>query len=485
MKTVIAAIVALAGATPALAGDAATTQSLDQRLKVIERQLEIQQEDAQARARETPGTTAGEKGFGFKSAKGDFEIRFKTLLQADGRFYTGDLSGQNFRDSFLLRRAETGFDGSLGKLVGFRLMAQLAPNSSGAAGPLDDWLELRFHPAATIRVGRFKEPVGIETLQSSAALVFIERGLPSELTPSRDFGAQLQGGVFDSALIYAFGVFNGVADGRDAASSDADNRKELAGRIFSEPFRSSPGFLQGLGFGIGGSTGSRLPVAATNAFTSANNSTDPPTFTFTATGDASNSQLPTFRSPGQQNFFAYRSTGTGATTAAAGANVVQANGTFSRWSPQLYYYRYGFGLLGEYVESEHTVQTSAVKPTRLRHKAYQGVASYVLGGDAAYTGVKPAHPYQPGADGWGALEIAARYAVLDVDDRAFPTFADPATQATKATDWGAALNWHLTPNVRIGANYDLTRFGGGAGVTAAPLDRRQERAIFLRTQISF
>src|SRR3546814_10950975 len=42
----------------------------------------------------------------------------------------------------------------------------------------------------------------------------------------------------------------------DVCSSDL-NRKEIAARLFAEPFNNSPGFFQGLGFGVGGSYGDK------------------------------------------------------------------------------------------------------------------------------------------------------------------------------------------------------------------------------------
>ena len=43
-----------------------------------------------------------------------------------------------------------------------------------------------------------------------------------------------------------------------------------------------------------------------------------------------------------------------------------------------------------------------------------------------YTGVTPKHPFDPRNGHWGALQLVARYADLDVDNKAFPIFANPA-----------------------------------------------------------
>ena len=168
-------------------------------------------------------------------------------------------------------------EGSLGRLVGFRLMPEFAGDS---ATILDAYLDLRFDPRATLRVGKFKAPVGIERLQSSAATTFVELGLSSELAPSRDLGVQLQGEFDGGALTYAAGVFNGAPDGRDGASANSDDAFEYAARVFWEPFRGADNAAAGLGVGLAASTGD-------------------------VTGGGS-AALPRYRTPGQAQFFGYR-----------------------------------------------------------------------------------------------------------------------------------------------------------------------------------
>src|SRR5205823_3707158 len=106
---------------------------------------------------------------------------------------------------------------------------------------------------------KFKEPVGLERLQSGANLLFVERGLPTQLVPNRDVGVQLHGELFDGAVNYAAGLFNGVQDsGSGDSDVGSDDHKDVAARLFAQPFKKSkPGPLQGLGFGLGGSWGNQ------------------------------------------------------------------------------------------------------------------------------------------------------------------------------------------------------------------------------------
>ena len=413
---------------------------LDQRLRILERKLELQQEEQMTKTREAPLIVVNDKGASFKSAQGDYEVKIRGLIQGDGRFFLNDDAvPQN--DTFLLRTARPTIEGSLGKWVGFRFTPEFAGDS---ASIVDVYADLRFDPAYTLRVGKFTSPVGLERLQSSAALADIERSLASELAPNRDIGIQLQGDVAGGRLGYAIGMFNGTVDGRDAATSNPDDNFEYAGRIFFEPFKSSANALSGLGFGIGASVGDKQ--------------------------GSGNNFLPRYRTPGQVQFFNFRS-------------AVLADGQQSRWSPQGYYYRNAFGLLAEYIVSKQELSIGGVSE-ELSNKAWQATASYVLTGeDAGYRGViKPAQPFSPGTGGWGAFEAVGRYGALEIDDEAFPLFADPSVAAGKASSWTLGLNWYLNSNLKLVVNYLQTSLDGGA---AAGADREEEKAVFTRLQVAF
>lgn len=415
---------------------------LDQRLRVLERKLELQAEEATAKVASQPTVKLDDKGLSVKSpAPGDFELKFRGLVQADGRFYFGD--GEHPQnDTFLLRRVEPTIEGTFGRWVGFRLNAQLAGDSATVN---DAYVDLKFDPRATLRIGRYKGPVGLERLQSSAATEEVETGLPSELVPNRDIGAQLQGELAKSTVSYALGIYNGAPDGRDGLTTNPDRDFEFAGRVFVEPWKNSDGPLSGLGFGLGASSGEKH-------------------------GNGNNF-LPRYRTPGQVQFFSYLA-------------AVNADGQHGRWSPQAYFYRNAFGLIGEYVVSRQDVLLPATgQRATFDNRAWQLSAGWVLTGeDASYRGViKPDHPFAIGADGWGAFELVARHGRLDIDDGAFPVFADPAASASQANSWGVGLNWYLTSNFKLMGNYTRTTFTNGAPGS----DREDEQAVFTRAQLSF
>src|SRR5690606_32168608 len=104
-------------------------------------------------------------------------------------------------------------------------------------------------------------PVGLERLQSVSVVTFPERGFPTALVPSRDIGVQVQGGLGGSALTYAVGLFNGAGDGA-TGDSDLSDSKDVAGRLFFQPFAGGPAALRGLGFGIAGTVGEQRATPA-------------------------------------------------------------------------------------------------------------------------------------------------------------------------------------------------------------------------------
>ena len=431
-----------ASSPPDAADGVVSASDLDQRLRILERRLELQEEAATAKAASTPTVAlTADKGLSVKSPDGDVEIKLRGLVQADGRFFLDDdANPQN--DTFLFRRVRPTLEGSWGKLIGFRLTPEFAGDN---ATLVDAYLDLKFDPRATLRIGKVKGPVGLERLQGGGVTALIERGFATELVPNRDLGVQLQGEFAGAAINYVLGVYNGAPDGRDSPTSNPDNDFEVAGRVFVEPWKNAGNALSGLGFGIAGSQGDKA--------------------------GSGNNFLPRYRTPGQVQFFNYRSD-------------VAADGEHTRWSPQAWYYRNAFGLLGEYVSSKQdVVLPDSGARAALDNRAWHLTGSYVLTGeDAGYRGVaRPNHPFTIGGAGWGAFELAARYERLEIDKDAFPLFADPALVASRAASWGLGLNWYLTGNLKLVANYTQTRFDD-AGETG---DREDEKTFFTRAQFSF
>lgn len=450
----------VAEATNASAG---AIQELDQKVKVLERNNELAEEAAEAKAKETPKVNIGSQGFSLASANGDFGLQLKGVLQVDSRTFFGD-SGTTGNDGFLLRRARPVVQGTVFRDFDFNFTTDFG--GTGSPQIFDAYLNYKYSPALQVRGGKFKSPVGLEQLQADIYTLFNERSLVTDLVPNRDLGFQVHGDRFRGIASYAVGIFNGVGDSRNSSNGDVEDNKAFEGRVFLQPFKTSDSVFQGLGFGLGGSY---------ESMQGRNTSGLPGT-----TGGT----LPGYTTVGQQQFFAYNPTNRA---------VVLADGEHWRLSPQAYYYYGPYSLMGEYVLSNQKVARTVTAPLiseRLEHSAWQLSAGWIITGeDATFgSGVVPRNPFNPLNGRWGALQLALRYSQLDIDQNAFPLFADPRTSANSAQEWSVGLNWYLNRNVRVNTSFSHTRFeGAGASRATSPgsVTRNNENVLFTRVQLGF
>jgi phosphate-selective porin OprO/OprP len=289
-------------------------------------------------------------------------------------------------------------------------------------------------------MGRFKVPVGLETLQSTTGLMHVERGFPTGLVPGRDVGVMLTGSVARNRLQYALGVFDGTP-GTSEPGTDVDNTKEGAARLFATPFVDTGGLLKGLGVGIAGTFGA-------------------------VTGTSMTSGLRSLSTTGRQTFFQYRSD-------------ARADGRRWRVAPQARLFVGPVEVLGEYTVAGQDVRRGT-KERALTHRAWQVSGSVVLTGERAREGeVVPRDPFRS-ERGTGAVEVGARVHEVALDDTTVPTFAVPAA-AADAWAWGLTLNWYPNAMVRMMLGYERTTFEA-AGTEPT---RESENVLLARVQLAF
>lgn len=423
----------------------ARIKAMEQELELLKRQKEVDDEKAKSAAEKFATVEFGKKGLKISSPDKKYELTAKGYVQIDYRNFLGD-NNNTGRNDFIARRIRPSIEGKAGN-ASFRIMPDFAGSTTRI---FDAHIDYKVADALQFRLGKFKPPVGLERLQSATDMFFIERGHPTNFAPTRDLGFQVYGSLFGDKLEYQLGVFNGTTD-LGNTDNDSDDRKDVAGRIFAQPFRDADWVaFQGLGLGIGGSTGDRA-------------------------GAPNRTILGSYVTPGQQAFFSYISN-----AAPTVANTVFASGAHQRIYPQGYWYYGNMGLLAEYAVSEQRVTRNNV-PVTLKHDAWQAAVSYVLTGEDVNFrgGIKPDADFGIGSGGWGAWEAVARVGETDIDNAAFPVYANPATSASKAETIGGGLNWYLNENTKFAVNYDYTAFKGGA---AAGLNRPDEEALFSRLQ---
>jgi phosphate-selective porin len=181
--------------------------------------------------------TAGWNGehFFIKSADGQFSISPYGYVNTDYRIYQGDGAPS---DTFLLRQARFGFQGSYGSHFDFALLSDAASTSGSVVR--DVYLNIRIRPEFQFQAGQFKAPFAQETGIGDTNLDFVERGFQSMLYPSaasayRSPGAAFHGDISGGVMQYWVGAFNG----KGYALANTTNEPEFIGRLRFYPWRKS------------------------------------------------------------------------------------------------------------------------------------------------------------------------------------------------------------------------------------------------------
>lgn len=431
------------------AGDRAALEDrvnqLEEELALMKRKLEVDAE-TQASKPVPPVIGAGSDGFSIRSADSKYLLRLRGYTHFDGRFFAEAPANRPAgADTFFFRRIRPIFEGTLAGVVDFRIM----PDFAGSQLVVQDaWANLRYLPEAQLQFGKYKEPVGLERLQSATAMWFIERALPTQLVPNRDLGVMLQGNVREGLFTYQLAWMNGVPDG-GSADADTGDDKDLVARVFGQPFQETDiELLQGLGIGIATTYGRQEGAPAQ------------------------------YRTSGQQTFFAYR----GATTGPVTPAVFQTGKRF-RYTPQAYWYWGPLGLLAEFVTDSADLRRAGFPDTRVVSRAWQVSGAWALTGEnQSYRGLIPSSSFDPFHGSWGGFEFISRYSRLRVGNDAFTSnFANPAVSAQSADLWSVGVNWYLNRFIKLALNYDHTSFDN----FGSNPDRPTEGVILSRVQLSY
>lgn len=389
------------------------------------------QDPAGAAAAPPAGTTPA---FVIQSDNGDNRLQLGMLVHFDGRFFPDDqVDGPASIDTFQLRRFRTITQGQLARHFPFFLNVDLA---GGAVNFRDAWFETRISNGFRVRVGKFQAPFSYDRLTLIANLLFVERGLTTTVAADRETGVQMLGDVARNRLSYAFAVTNGVVDG-GAADVDGNDGKDLTARVVVRPWAARARHrLQGVGAAFAVNTGTQSGA------------------------------LPSFALPGRQVYFTY-----------AGA---AGQGRRNRWSPQAFFYSGRLGGYAEYVRSTGGVGRGTVVDDVV-HQSLQAAASWVLTGEAASErNLRPRVNFDPPSRHLGALQVAARYQMLDVSRNAVALgFASP-TASRRADVYTIGLNWYLNPFHKWNLNYERTVFDQDPD---GP--RPVENALLLRAHFGF
>jgi phosphate-selective porin OprO and OprP len=385
-----------------------------------------------------PPITAGWNGehFFIKSADGKFQLQPYGYLQTDYRAYSGDGAPA---DTFVIRRARFGFQGSYGKYYEFAILADTAATNGLILR--DGYLNIKPVPVFQAQVGQFKVPWAQEELAAVTNIDFIERSLASLLYPSaatafRSPGADLHGDIAGGVMQYWVGAFNE----RGILVNNTQNWPDIIGRVRFSPWKNKKDNLfQGFAFGGSIGYGKSRGLSNENSFTA-------------TTPDAAFTFFPSFR----------------------------INGNVERYEGEFYWSHGPWSLAGEYnqllqerqgVGSSQSGGLDFVTLPGIRAKAGYIQATYLLTGESkAWNTVPkvkhallgPEAPPTPGL-GWGAWEVAFRYDKIQAKEPGVNLLSNPftpgfVTEFNNHTDaFTFGLNWYLNYWVKYQANFGVDR----------------------------
>jgi len=338
-----------------------------------------------------------------KAAKAEAKAQHKHLkfggrIMADYAFYADD-PGLDLGDGQEFRRARLFAKGSFGDWH-FKGQYDFAGNKTKIK---DAYIKYEGFKNFTLAGGQFHEQFGLEELTSSKYITFMERSLANVFVPSRHIGLDVRThGDFWSGAV---GVFGGTASG---SSKGIDSRFDVTGRATVAPFHENGRVLH-----LGGAISYRLPDSNRTVRFDERPESHVTHFKLVDTGTIAN----------VDNFISYGLEG----AAVYGPVSVQ----------------------GEYIRTDVNFQNGGTNEPNFN--GYYVYASWFMTGESRPYSVKKGsfgrvHPHHNfGPDGWGALEVAARFSQLDLEDTGFP--------GGKEQDVTVGVNWYPHKHVRFMFNW--------------------------------
>lgn len=318
------------------------------------------------------------------------------------------------KDTTDFRRIWLEMEGTLYDRTFFAIHLDFA---GGKVGVRSLYLGLKEVPLlGTLRIGNQQEPFGLEELQSSAGLLFLERSL-SLFYPSYNGGIRFIRPLADQRMSLSGGIFRDTDDSGKFVGNDGYN---LTARLTGLPYVNEDS-TKLVHLGIAGSR-QDTPEGSTQFRGRPENRWTP--FFVSAT----NVPADDVTLLGLEAALVLNSLSLQAEYVAANTESEGADHTFS----------------GYYVEVAYLL-TGEVRP----YDRANGI----------FGKIKPKQNF--GKDGWGAFELAARASAVDLNDN--------DVTGGKMDNYTLGLNWYLNPSVRVMLNYvhsELDSIGNADAVLA-------------------
>ena len=375
------------------AAEKAENQQIKQQLSAIETKAgEAVANISPAAGGQSNGVEVTMKGPAPKITKGEFSWQPMGRIHLDAASISDDKTDHSSGAEF--RRARLGMKGQITDDFGYKFEVDLANENVSLT---DVYVSYTGVENTKIQLGHMKSDFSMEDMASSNDITFIERGAgAAAFALPRQLG--LRATTHNSKNFHAAaGIFN---DNAGTQSSD-DEAFSISGRIAGTPYKNDNNLVH-----LGASGSYREPDQANDSFdydARAENRLQTVDSVSSVITDGDNSTV-------------------------YGLEAAAVSGPFS--------------IQGEYVVAD-IENRAGNDPT---YTGAYGQVAWTLTGESrpysikkgAFGGIKPNRPLDPSNGDWGALELAARYSHLDLND--------------------GGLNGGQMDNITLGANWYLNNY---------------------------
>lgn len=353
-------------------------------------------------------------------------------LQADfGWFGQDELNRETvgpIPDGAFFRRSRIGFYGELYETVEYRTEFDFAGDSRPRF--LDNWVALTGIPIVkNAIIGYFFEPFSLERYTPNRFVTFTERSLADTFAPARNMGMMTYGNAFSERVTWAAGVFRSSSDGFGEDVAFSGGYAGTAHATYLPWFEESDAYTRRL-LHLGGSISYRTPGDEAIRYSSR------PSARMRQQGVGG---VPVFVDTGSiddvQDIWLY------------GLEAAWVRGPFSIQS-ELINARLDREtadnptFTGGYIYGSWFVtgESRSYSPTSILGRFREGIFQRVEPRTNVYD-----RRLGPGWTGTGAIELAVRWAFLDLNDA--------GVQGGYLEDMSYGVNWYLNPYTKAMFNY--------------------------------
>jgi phosphate-selective porin OprO/OprP len=459
----------------------------------------------------TPVVKEKDGAFTLESANGRNSISLTGRMHLDARWNDAYVDGrgddrdtQSLSDQFELRRARLGVKGKFANDFKYEVVGNL-PGTATIDVAFLDWAKF---DAVQFRVGKFKQPFGLEQLTSSNNIALMERSYVDQTVPGKKLGIQMMGSP-KAGFTYALSYFQPQDTELNISGGDRASGAARGTLNFAEIMGNKEMIMH---VGLAGVDTEYNIATSSTSQTGYNDS-------------VSNTQrgtMSSFRTPGRgiNNIFRGQVNGEICNSAySSSGSISQCASEFSATIKNRAFGLEGilasgpFKLAGEYSQGDYKGSQGS-NQVKYDTTTYYAEAGWFITGEkyassyknGVFSSFKPLNEFDLDKGQWGAVEALFRFEGYEVDNASISSSggrlqgnltsyaSGKVNEATTsgvesgAKSYTAGIRWILNPNVVLKGNYSYTKFDNAFGpldVTGATASIKDEKLLTFRTQFMF